>query len=86
LVRRRRKTLRHEYDYFGGCPANCGSTEVKLFGYCCTDRVDIVCQKCGAGKVSTYVEEASKMKHTGRAELGFVGSTDVRGSLGLKHE
>ena len=71
--------MRHEYDYLVPCP-NCKSTEVKAFGYCCYDTVDIVCQKCDyvtTVGVKEFYEEENNFKHTGKMSVGFVGNREV---------
>jgi hypothetical protein len=42
--------MQHEYEVTAKCPKKCGATRVKALGWCCYDKMELRCPKCGAAK------------------------------------
>jgi hypothetical protein len=82
--------VRYTYKAEHPCPKNCGSTDMRVFGYCCARSVDIVCQVCGAtAEVLMYVPDPApgrphKVKTTPEyAELSRKMTLEGPGELGF---
>ena len=40
--------MQHQYDVTAKCPKKCGATRIQAFGWCCYDKIELRCPKCGA--------------------------------------
>jgi hypothetical protein len=73
--------MQYEYEVTAKCPKKCGATRVQAFSWCCYDKMELRCPKCGASKEVSHkvgwklVEQ--KDTTNGPALIGFIGRDQI---------
>jgi hypothetical protein len=73
--------MQYEYEVTAKCSKKCGAKRIRAFAWCCYDKMELRCPKCGASKevshkVGWKLVERKDTMH-GPALIGFVGKEQI---------